>query len=575
MLQTLKEKQDLAPSTPSLLDSVEPTSGYSKAEANTSSLSSQPSLVEDFIRNFLIRHEMKETLESFQHEWYQSNYGNSNIQKEYVPDVFQQKEKLEDKIIQLQKDLEKMEKITNNAKNTWERLRKDRDYHRMHHRRVVVEKNELHKKLKRITKHAEQYEPIFKEMKVKYEKALKEKTLAKMDRDKIKLELDTLNSNQQFKPIENSNTKFLNSKKNANKLKKSTGTGAKKNDSLLPVEDRTNPHTQQEYETVEIEKWIKDKNFKCHSLPISRLTFHPSKDIIASVSDDCSWKMWDIPSGNLIMSGEGHLEWISDCHFHPSGSLLATSSGDGTVKLWDFLESRCTATFTDHTQAVWGCEFHDSGDFLASCSMDHTARLWDIQSERCRQTFRGHVDSVNYVTFQPFSNNMVTASGDKTLSLWDLRSGLCSQTFYGHNNAINHATFDLKGQYILSSDSDGVVKKWDCRMISEMCSIKASQRPISESLFDPSCQRIIVGTEENSIKIYDESGASLGEHNEHTDSVNSMVFSNDFKYLISGSSDTECIIWLNSTNATEKSNSKKEKRNLASNNEDAEDEEES
>ncbi len=126
-----------------------------------------------------------------------------------------------------------------------------------------------------------------------------------------------------------------------------------------------------------------------------RLKFHPKKGVVASVSDDKVWKMWAFPSGELIMSGEGHKDWIADCDFHPKymswfntrnsldrGTHLATASGDGTVKLWDFSKSTATLTLSDHTQGVWGCAFHDTGDFLASCSMDHTAKLWDLTRYR-------------------------------------------------------------------------------------------------------------------------------------------------------------------------------------------------
>lgn len=39
--------------------------------------------------------------------------------------------------------------------------------------------------------------------------------------------------------------------------------------------------------------------------------------IIATVSDDKSWKMFAFPSGEVVMSGEGHKDWIGDCDFHP------------------------------------------------------------------------------------------------------------------------------------------------------------------------------------------------------------------------------------------------------------------
>jgi len=49
-----------------------------------------------------------------------------------------------------------------------------------------------------------------------------------------------------------------------------------------------------------------------------------------------TWKIWSLPRGELIMSGEGHNDWISDVAFHPLGTHLTTASGDCTIKLWDF-----------------------------------------------------------------------------------------------------------------------------------------------------------------------------------------------------------------------------------------------
>lgn len=33
------------------------------------------------------------------------------------------------------------------------------------------------------------------------------------------------------------------------------------------------------------------------------LALHPKKPILATCSDDLSWKLWTIPQGELIMSG--------------------------------------------------------------------------------------------------------------------------------------------------------------------------------------------------------------------------------------------------------------------------------
>lgn len=62
-----------------------------------------------------------------------------------------------------------------------------------------------------------------------------------------------------------------------------------------------------------------------------------------------TWKIWSLPKGELIMSGEGHNDWISDISFHPKGTHLATASGDSTIKIWDFLNITCAWTIKDHS----------------------------------------------------------------------------------------------------------------------------------------------------------------------------------------------------------------------------------
>ena len=62
-----------------------------------------------------------------------------------------------------------------------------------------------------------------------------------------------------------------------------------------------------------------------------------------------TWKIWSLPKGELIMSGEGHSDWISDVSFHPLGTHLATSAGDCLIKIWDFVNIKCAWTIKDHS----------------------------------------------------------------------------------------------------------------------------------------------------------------------------------------------------------------------------------
>jgi sperm-associated antigen 16 protein len=76
-------------------------------------------VVDDYIRNFLTKHGMSKTLNSFQKEWYECVKG-----KEDVPDAEIENEVLKDQIEQLRDQLEKAVVLSEKAKATYDKLLK-------------------------------------------------------------------------------------------------------------------------------------------------------------------------------------------------------------------------------------------------------------------------------------------------------------------------------------------------------------------------------------------------------------------------------------------------------------------
>jgi hypothetical protein len=137
----------------------------------------RPEVVDDFIRNFLIKVGMSRTLDNFNSEWYdlQQKGKLAEVYTDTVPDIYVRNQDLDERVVALQQQLDKMRIITEKAQGTWDKFRKERDFHRMHHRRVVQEKAKLTTDLQRLRKHYLSYEPTLKDLQKKYEVAMKEK----------------------------------------------------------------------------------------------------------------------------------------------------------------------------------------------------------------------------------------------------------------------------------------------------------------------------------------------------------------------------------------------------------------
>ena len=145
-----------------------------------------PSVADDFIRNFLVRARMHRSLDAFNNEWYELKARGAlpSSDELALPDVYAQNEALHDELDQLRVEVAHAQEVAAKAQSTWDRFRKERDVHRLHHKRVLNEKHALVVDLRRLRAHYDTLTPLVGELRAKTEAALREKALARLDRDR-------------------------------------------------------------------------------------------------------------------------------------------------------------------------------------------------------------------------------------------------------------------------------------------------------------------------------------------------------------------------------------------------------
>ena len=268
------------------------------------------------------------------------------------------------------------------AKATWDKLRKEKQYHMQHHSRVQDEKDRLFKDIKRLNELHSEYEKKYDQLKTKYEAAMKEKMLIKMERDRFlkttnehgttlkrleKQELSEDEDEQKGAPAAAQKTAATNK---TGQTTKTDGPGPDNGLTKIPKDSASNPYLTASFEAFPTKNINPTRNFKAHSLAVTALAVHPRKPFIATGGDDFSWKIWSVPGGEMIIQGESHKDWVSGLDFNPSGTNLVTCSGDSTVKVWDFIKVQCAATFKCHSSPVYSVSYHHTGDFVITGSMD-------------------------------------------------------------------------------------------------------------------------------------------------------------------------------------------------------------
>lgn len=77
---------------------------------------------------------------------------------------------------------------------------------------------------------------------------------------------------------------------------------------------------------------------------------------------------------------------------------IVTSSGDMSCGLWDIETGQQVLSFMGHTGDVMALSLSPHCRAFVSGACDASAKLWDIRDGQCKQTFPGHESDINAVT---------------------------------------------------------------------------------------------------------------------------------------------------------------------------------
>lgn len=265
-------------------------------------------------------------------------------------------------------------------------------------------------------------------------------------------------------------------------------------------------------------------------------------------TDQNDVKIWNLDSGTLVQTLEGHDKIVTGARFTSDGEYLVSCAQDNRVHIFqretpmagfDFnLKKKIDA----HTKLVDAIDVSNDGKRIVSAAHDNTIKIWDLKGNLLRAIDPAHQAAIWWVRFVGYLANQICSSGarDNKLKLWDADSGALIRELEGHSSGITNFDVSPDGNHIVSGDSKKL-KIWEFdsgQNIQEL-----DMEDTITIRFEPGGDYVLVGTKKQTRVLRFNFGASEVVKTLDDEFVFTFAFSPDGRYMLTGQNDGKAHLY--------------------------------
>jgi serine/threonine protein kinase len=278
---------------------------------------------------------------------------------------------------------------------------------------------------------------------------------------------------------------------------------------------------------------------------IQQIAISPRGNLIASASEDCTIKLWNLTAGKIVHTFLGHPAFVYAVTFSPNEQIVVSGDYNGAIKIWDIITGKEIATLLGSESVINSLVISPDGRILASGS-HQKINLWDLKTKKLIYTF-ADLDNVSEVVFSP-NGKLIFSAVSTQIKIWDIKTGQVIKTLVGHDFTINTVTISLDGKLLATGDNCNQVKLWDLPAEKILHSLSGHKgwfhNGVNAVAFSPDSQILASSGGDRTIKLWQVSdGILLDSLTGHSKGVTSVAFSPDGQILASGSMDKTVKIW--------------------------------
>ena len=156
--------------------------------------------------------------------------------------------------------------------------------------------------------------------------------------------------------------------------------------------------------------------------------FSPDGKTLVSADRDKNIHLWDVQSGEQKSTLTGHRLDVKVFAFSPDGTVLASGDWADTIELWNIKTEKRKKTIEGFHIQLNALTFSPDGKTLASAGFDPTVYLWDAETGRQQTTLNGHKGAIFTLAYSPDGKTLASGDSKGTIIFWDMSTGQQKRT---------------------------------------------------------------------------------------------------------------------------------------------------
>nr|MCU0239702.1 serine/threonine protein kinase [Pyrinomonadaceae bacterium] len=229
--------------------------------------------------------------------------------------------------------------------------------------------------------------------------------------------------------------------------------------------------------------------WKCSYFPDSKRVA-----VSASSASNTIAKVFDIETGNEILTLKGHEKRVRAIDVSPSGKIIASGSQDGTVRIWNAETGEELQKFSFSTKEK-GKEIHDvqfskTGDKLAVVGFEVLAIFdtnnWQMKTTDLTQFADKNVNLFGWkVSFSPLGKTIAVGNWTGEVILLESDKLSIIKVLKNHQANVKSLAFSADGKTLATGSWDRTVKFIDAQSGDVINDLKGHFAGIHEIIFSP------------------------------------------------------------------------------------------